>query len=127
MLERIQRRATKLIVNIRNLSYEDRLKRLGLQSLKTRRLRGELIEVFKILNGFDLVGPGLLALAPHGVTRSNGFKLQGKRFQTDVAKNFFANKIINEWNNLPRDVVHSQTINMFKNRLDKYFLERNTY
>ena len=107
MLERVQRRATKLIVNLRNLPYEDRLKRLGLQTLKTRRLRGELIEVFKILNGFDLVSSELLTLAPQGRTRNNGFKLACKRFRTDVAKNFFANKIVNEWNKFPREVEFS--------------------
>ena len=124
ILERVQRRATKLIVNMRNLPYEERLKRLGLQTLKTRRLRGELIEVFKILNNIDLVNPGLLSLAPHGITRNNGLKLVGKRFQTDIAKNFFANKVVSQWNSLPRDVVHAQSINMFKNRIDKYCREQ---
>ena len=124
ILERVQRRATKLVVNMRNLPYEERLKRLGLQTLKTRRLRGELIEVFKILNNFDLVSPGLLTLAPNGITRNNGFKLAGKRFQTDIAKNFFANKVVSQWNSLPRNVVHAQSINMFKNRIDKYFREQ---
>ena len=46
-LERIQRRATKLVPNLKNMSYENRLKSLKLYTLKTRRLRGELIEVFK--------------------------------------------------------------------------------
>ena len=124
MLERVQRRATKLIPNIRNLSYEDRLKRLGLYTLKTRRLRGDLIEVFKILNGFDLVSTNLFTLAPQSVTRTNGFKLEGKRFKTDIAKNFFSNRVINEWNALPWDVVKSESVNMFKNRLDRYFRQR---
>ena len=49
-LKRIQRRATKMIPELRDLSYEDRLKECGLTTLKTRRLRGDQIEVFKILN-----------------------------------------------------------------------------
>ena len=125
MLEKVQRRATKLIPNLRNLSYESRLKRIGLQTLKTRRLRGDLIEVFKILNGFDLLDTNIVTLDTQCVTRSNGLKLKGKRFQTDIAKNFFANRVVNEWNKLPSDVVHSQSINAFKNRIDKYFRERN--
>ena len=51
-LERIQRRATKMI-KLRDLSYEERLRECGLTTLETRRLRGDQIEVFKILNGYE--------------------------------------------------------------------------
>ena len=50
-LERIQRRATKMIPELRDLSYESRLLQSGLTTLETRRLRGDQIEVFKIVNG----------------------------------------------------------------------------
>ena len=53
MLERVQRRATKMIPKLRNISYEMRLKECGLTTLETRRLRGDQIEVFKILNGYE--------------------------------------------------------------------------
>ena len=52
MLERVQRRATKMIPKLRNISYEMRVKEYGLATLETRRLRGNHIEVFKILNGY---------------------------------------------------------------------------
>ena len=51
MLEGVQKRATKMIPNLRNLSYEGRLKRLGMFSLRRRRLRGDMIEVFKMIYG----------------------------------------------------------------------------
>ena len=54
-LERIQRRATKMIPELRDLSYEERLKECGLTTLEKRRLRGDQIEVFKILNGYENV------------------------------------------------------------------------
>ena len=53
MLEKIQRRATKLIPGLRDLRYEERLKKCGLTTLETRRLRGDQIEVFNILNGYE--------------------------------------------------------------------------
>ena len=53
MLEKIQRRATKLIPGLIDLRYEERLKECGLTTLETRRLRGDQIEVFKILNGYE--------------------------------------------------------------------------
>ena len=49
-LERIQRRATKLIPELRDLSYEERLKECGLTTQETRQLRGDQSEVFKMLN-----------------------------------------------------------------------------
>ena len=53
MLEQIQRRATKHIPELRDLTYEERLKECGLTTLETRRLRGDQIEVFKIVNGYE--------------------------------------------------------------------------
>ena len=53
MLERVQRRATKMIQKLRNISYEMRLRECGLTTLETRRLRGDQIEVFTILNGYE--------------------------------------------------------------------------
>ena len=53
MLEKIQRRATKLIPELRDLTYEERLKECGLTTLETRRLRGDQIELCKQLNGYE--------------------------------------------------------------------------
>ena len=53
LLEKVQKRATRLIINDRGLTYTKRLKKLGLITLETRRLRGNMIEVFKIFKGFD--------------------------------------------------------------------------
>jgi len=53
VLKKVQKRATRLMIKDRSLSYEERLQRLGLTSLETRRLRGDLIEVFKTFKGFD--------------------------------------------------------------------------
>ena len=53
MLEKIQRRATKLIPGLIYLRYEERLNKCVLSTLETRRLRGDQIEVFNILNGYE--------------------------------------------------------------------------
>ena len=62
MLEGVHRRATKMIPGLRNLSYEDRLKRLGMFSLRRRGLTGDMIEVFKMIHGIDKVNLGKLFL-----------------------------------------------------------------
>ena len=59
MLEKVQRRTTKFITGLRDLSYDDRLKECGLTTLETRRLRGDQIEVFKILNGHENIDPNI--------------------------------------------------------------------
>ena len=62
ILERVQRRATKLIQKLRNISYEMRLKECELTTLETRRLRGDQIEVFKILNGYENIDRNIFLL-----------------------------------------------------------------
>ena len=122
-LERIQRRVTKMIPRLRNKPYEERLKELNLFSLTKRRLRGDLITVFKIFRGFTNINPNdYFSTDESRITRSNGFKIIGKRFETNEAKYFFFNRIVNVWNGLPSNVVNSITIEAFKTRLDNYLL-----
>ena len=110
------------IPEIRNRSYQQRLKDLKLISLVQRRLRGQLIEVFKYLNIFNNVSPiGLFDYDFNDRTRNNGIKLVVKRFNTSVAPHFFPINITTTWNSLPHDVVNSGTVNTFKNHLDAHW------
>ena len=79
MLERIQRKVIKIIPRLRNKPYEKRLE-LNLYSLSKRRLRGDLIEVFKIVSGFDNININdYVATDLISTTRNNGFNIIGKR------------------------------------------------
>ena len=118
-LERVQARATKLIPSIRHMSYERRLRALGLFSLETRRLRGQLIEVFRILNGFENIDYRHLFSLNENATRNHGWKLVPPRYTCNKVGDFFTYKICNTWNRLPEDVVNSTSVLQFKNRLDK--------
>ena len=74
MLKGVQRRATKIISSLRNLSYKERLKRLGMYSLRYRRLRGDMIEVLKVIHGIDKVNLGeLFYVDEDGRTRKQFF------------------------------------------------------
>ena len=121
-MERVQRNATKMIPEIRNHSFQQRLKDLELISLVQRRLREQLIEVFKYLNRFNNVRPiGPFDYDFNNTTRNNRKKIIVKRFNTSVAQHFFPTNITTTWNALPYHVVSSRPVNMFKNRLDAHW------
>ena len=123
-LERVQRRMTKMIHNIRNLPYEERLKRLNLHSLERRRVRGDMIEVFKWFKGINKGDINrVLKLSNHNRTRSNGYKLDKFRFRKDIGKNWFGNRVVDTWNSLPNTVVSANTLDTFKNRLDTHMTQ----
>ena len=227
-VERVQRRATKLIDHLRDLPYEDRLKELKLPSLYYRRRRGDMIQVFKIMKGFNrvpkeqffkgnmhtispgrnrvnfqilaylltidlLYGTGCLSYwfcyyilrldssettkcflvvkeekkgqqswnhtqtppfwLPQQVretlervmitwhrdhyinsayipfkqqpltTRGHHLKLFKPRAQKLVRRQFFSTRIINDWNQLPSDIVEADTVNTFKARLDRHWVD----
>ena len=111
-MENIQRRATKMIPEIRNHSYHQRIQDLDLVSPVQKRLRGQLIEVYKYVNRFTTASSrGLLDYDLNDRTRNNGAKLIVKHFNTSVAQHFYPIKITTTWNALSNEVVTSRTVN----------------
>ena len=120
LLEQVQHRATKLIPEISHLSYHDRLKHLRLTTLELRRHRGDLIEAFKILKGKEGIQQEELFSINTSSTRGNSLKLCKPRCRINTRLQFFSQRVINSWNQLPYNIVNKDTINGFKNALDKY-------
>ncbi len=84
-------------------------------------MRGDLIEVYRWMKGYNKGDINkVLIVKEQGRTRSNGFKLDKFRFSKDIGKNWFTNRVVDEWNILSSHVVSANTIDTFKERLGKF-------
>ncbi len=124
-LESVQRQITKQLPGMQNLSYAERLKRLKLPTLSYRRLRGDLIETYKITNGlYDPDCSSCLKfwrdVTNTGQLRGHSKKLFLQRSRLLLRENASAIRVVPTWNKLPEEVVSAPDINMFKNRLDNF-------
>ena len=97
----------------------------GLSTLKQRRMRGDMIQTWKILHGHDNVDEKTwfvrAAETAARTTRQSdsSFNLVGSRANTDLRKNTFSIRVVNKWNSLPEELKSVSTLVAFKNMFDK--------
>ncbi|KFP29170.1 hypothetical protein N325_05507, partial [Colius striatus] len=124
VLERVQHRATKMIRGLKHLSYVERLWELRPLSLEKRRLRGDLINIYKYLKGgCPEVGTSLFSTVSSNRTRGNGMKLEHKKLHLNIRKNYFTVQVREPWHRLPRGVVESPSLEIFKTHLDMFLCD----
>jgi len=121
-LEKVQMRATKLVLTVKHLTYKERLLQLKLPTLKYKLSTNNMIKVLKILSGkYDT--NVTFSFEKHQDCRTRGHNLQlvNHRCHYDLRKYFFCTRIINTWNSLPESVISASTTDSFKNKLDKFW------
>jgi ribonucleases P/MRP protein subunit RPP40 len=129
ILERVQRRATKLVTSLKDLSYEQRLEMLDLSTLRKRRERADVIEYYKISNGLSNVEwhnankltNSLFLGGPASGIRGHKHRLTKQATKINQREHFLLNRVVDIWNKLPPDVVNAKSKNSFKKRLDDFY------
>ena len=121
-VERVQRRATKLVTLIRQLPYAERLEALQLPSLQYRRRRGNVILVYQVMHGLLDLPCDAFFQRPHArMTRGHSIKVAKPHAQARARRNHWSVKTVNDWNSLPESAVSAETLNQFKTQLDNFW------
>ncbi len=120
LIESVQRKFTKRIPGLRNLTYEDRLSLLNRSSLENRRHKQDLLFLWALINGSVIYnGPFGIRFASQRcqTTRGHNFKLTMPNLRTNLLRKMFPFRVIPAWNSLPPNVVNAKSIGAFKRRL----------
>ena len=122
-LENVQRRVTRMIPKMKELSYEERLRKLKLPTLAYRRLRGDVIEIYKMTSGiYDQdVTENLLKFNRNTRTRGHNLRLEKPHCRLDIRKFSFFQRVVGPWNSLPSDIVNAPSLASFERKLDKHW------
>ena len=117
-IERVQRRATKMVPGLCDMTYEERLRHLKLPSLLHRRRRGDMIYTYKIMTEKMDVKKEDFFEASNLRTRGHKLKIYKRRAMKFARRMTFSNRVIDDWNALPSDIIEAESVNIFKTRLD---------
>ena len=123
-VESVQRRATRLIPELHDKPYKERLEALRLPSLIYRRRRGDMIVMYKLQQGMVRINPtDLFNPIEFTKTRGHQYRVHKGKATKQQRVSSFSQRVINDWNKLPVHVVNAPTLDTFKNRLDVHWSE----
>ena len=126
MLENVQKRATKLVDDLKDLEYPERLRKVNLPTLIYRRARGDMIEIYKHFHTYDKSTLSSTFKHQTRTSRKHNFQLVWKSPKDGVRgvqTNSFYYRTMQTWNNLPAEVVNASNIDLLKKRLGALWKE----
>jgi len=121
ILEGVQRRATRAVPGLATRSYPERLRALGLPTLRYRRARSDMLLVYRVLSSPAHPLSSILPPRPSCGTRGHSRMLARAFHRKKLARNFFSSRVVPLWNSLPDTCVTASTVNMFKSCLNSHF------
>ena len=114
-----------MIPEMKGLSYEERLRNLGLYLMESRRLARNLIETYRILSGLDRMGmERMLPLVGETRTRGHNLRVKGCSFKTEIRRNFFSLRVVNLWSSLPQRALEDGSLSVFKTEIDRSLINK---
>ena len=125
VLEKVQERALKQITCLNHLTYPEKLKKLGILSIRERRIKADLCQVWKIIHKYDVDESTWFKRANvvnirQSRQNSSEFNLTEPLANRDTCRQFFSIRVVKPWNSLPEHVKSARTIGTFKNLYDKH-------
>ena len=124
LLESVQRRFTKMIKGISHLEYEERLKSLNLPTLEKRRTYLDLVQAFRLYRGLDCLDHPLFRMVKnvHSKNTRQAEQLNWitEKAQQDLRKNFFSQRVVHDWNNMPVNLKNMTSLSQFKTQLSHH-------
>ena len=131
VLERVQRKAVGMVTGLTARTYEEKLGELGLTTLEERRHQQDILQVFKIVRGFDDVDVSQMfemtgETVPGRMTRQTAdpHNIRVQRCRLDVRKYFFSHRVVEPWNRLPPSLKGARSVHGFKSAYAKYRVDR---
>ena len=118
LIENIQRRATRIVPQLKGLSYTERLQALNLPTLLYRRERFDLIQIFKIVNHLEDIDSSKFFTFNDNPTRGHIFQIYKPNVNKSLRQNTFPLRCIDSWNKLDENIVLSESVLEFKSKLD---------
>ena len=123
VIESIQRRFTRMIPCMQGLDYTERCAALGLTTLEQRRIRQDLIQCYRNLNHVDNIDHTMFKKVHEVHTKTRASlkeNLVKEKSRLDSRRNFFSQRVVNHWNDLPQHVQCAKNLKQFKTMLDNY-------
>ena len=124
LIENVLRRGSKLIPGLSHLPYSQRLSEMKIPCMKYRRMRGDMILLYRILSDENSSLLNLFQFNDNSTTRGHNKKLKKSFVRSKLRQHFFSNRCVNNWNSLPYDVVNAISLNSFKIALDEFWISK---